>query len=162
MDSMDVLLLVIAAALVPIAGLLAAADAAITMVSPARLEEMAREGRRGAASLHTITEDRPRYTNLLLLLRTVAEITATVMVAKVALSTWGFQLWVGAALVLVMVVITYVAIGVLPRTLGRQHPYTVGLALAGATRGLVLRSPTMLPCRAGGGSARDGRAGRGG
>ena len=37
MDSMDVLLLVIAAALVPIAGLLAAADAAITMVSPARL-----------------------------------------------------------------------------------------------------------------------------
>ena len=134
---MDVLLLVIAAALVPIAGLLAAADAAITMVSPARLEEMAREGRRGAASLHTITEDRPRYTNLLLLLRTVAEITATVMVAKVALSTWGFQLWVGAALVLVMVVITYVAIGVLPRTLGRQHPYTVGLALAGATRGLA-------------------------
>ena len=66
---------------------------------PARLEEMAREGRRGAASLHTITEDRPRYTNLLLLLRTGAEITATVMVAKVALSTWGFQFWVGVALV---------------------------------------------------------------
>ena len=78
MDSMDVLLLVIAAALVPIAGLLAAADAAITMVSPARLEEMAREGRRGADALHTITEDRPRYTNLLLLLRTVAEITAAI------------------------------------------------------------------------------------
>ena len=36
-----------------------------------------------------------------------------------------------------MVVITYVAIGVLPRTLGRQHPYAVGLALAGATRGLA-------------------------
>ena len=51
-DSMDVLLLVVAAALVPIAGLLAAADAAITMVSPARVEEMARERRRGAAALH--------------------------------------------------------------------------------------------------------------
>ena len=73
------LLLVIAAALVPIAGLLAAADAAITMVSPARLEELAREDRRGASSLLTITEDRPRYTNLLLLLRITAEITATVM-----------------------------------------------------------------------------------
>ncbi len=36
-----------------------------------------------------------------------------------------------------IVVITYVAIGVLPRTLGRQHPYTVGLALAGPTRGLA-------------------------
>jgi len=105
-DSVDVLLLVVAAALVPIAGLLAAADAAITMVSPARLEEMAREGRRGAHALHIITEDRPRYTNLLLLLRTGAEITATVMVAKVALITWGVQFWVGVLLVAVMVLVT--------------------------------------------------------
>ena len=134
---MDVLLLVVAAALVPIAGLLAAADAAITMVSPARLEEMAREGRRGAHALHIITEDRPRYTNLLLLLRTGAEITSTVMVAKVALSTWGFQFWVGVLLVAVMVLVTYVAIGVLPRTLGRQHPYAIGLPLAGPTRALA-------------------------
>ncbi len=137
MDSMDVLLLVLAAALVPIAGVLAAADAAITTVSPARVEELERERRRGAASLRRITDDRPRYTNLLLLLRTGAEITATVMAAKVALSLWGFQLWVGVALVAVMVVLTYVAIGVLPRTLGRQHPYTVGLALAGTTRALA-------------------------
>ena len=131
------LLLVIAAALVPIAGLLAAADAAITMVSPARLEELAREDRRGASSLLTITEDRPRYTNLLLLLRITAEITATVMVAKVALTTLGFQFWVGLLLVAVMVVVTYVGIGVLPRTIGRQHPYPVGLALAGPTRALA-------------------------
>ncbi len=137
MDSLDVLLLVMAAALVPIAGLLAAADAAITMVSPARLEEMDREGRRGASSLLTITQDRPRYTNLLLLLRVAAEITATVMVAKVALTALGFQFWVGVVLVVVMVLVTYVVIGVLPRTIGRQHPYTVGLALAGTTRVLA-------------------------
>jgi len=136
-DSLDVLLLVMAAALVPIAGLLAAADAAITMVSPARLEELAREGRRGASSLLTITDDRPRYTNLLLLLRITAEITATVMVAKVALTTLGFKFWVGALLVAVMVLVTYVVIGVLPRTIGRQHPYPVGLALAGPTRVLA-------------------------
>ena len=59
------------------------------------------------------------------------------MVAKVALSAWGFHFWVGVALVVVMVIVTYVAIGVLPRTIGRQHPYTVGLALAGLTRGLA-------------------------
>jgi len=47
-DSLDVLLLVLAAALVPIAGLFAAADAAITMVSPARVEELEREGRSGS------------------------------------------------------------------------------------------------------------------
>ena len=137
MDGLDAVLLVLAAALVPFAGVLAAADAAITMVSPARLEEMAREGRRGASSLLTITEDRPRYTNLLLLLRITAEITATVMVAKVALTTLGFQFWVGVLLVGVMVLVTYVVIGVLPRTIGRQHPYSVGLALAGPTRGLA-------------------------
>jgi CBS domain containing-hemolysin-like protein len=134
---MDVLLLVIAAALVPIAGLCAAADAAITMVSPARVEEMERDGRSGAVALHKITEDRPRYTNLLLLIRVGAEITATVMVAKFALSVWGFQLWVGVLLVAVMLVVSYVAIGVLPRTVGRQHPYAVGLALAGLTRALA-------------------------
>ena len=93
----------------------------------------------------SITEDRPRYTNLLLLLRTGAEITATVMVAKVALSTWGFQFWVGVLLVAVMVLVTYVAIGVLPRTLGRQHPYAVGLAAGradqGAGQGARRRSP---------------------
>ena len=88
---------VVAAVLVPIAGLLAAADAAITMVSPARVEEIAREGRRGAAALLAITEDRPRYTNLLLLLRSGRRLTATVMVTAVALSAWGFQLWVGDA-----------------------------------------------------------------
>ena len=137
MDGLDALLLVLAAALVPIAGMLAAADAAITMVSPARLEEMAREGRRGASSLLTITQDRPRYTNLLLLLRITAEITATVMVAKVALTGLGFQFWVGVLLVAVMVLVTYVVIGVLPRTIGRKHPYSVGLALAGPTRGLA-------------------------
>ena len=137
-DSMDVLLLVLAAALVPIAGVLAAADAAITMVSPARVEELDREGRRGAASLRRITEDRPRYTNLLLLLRTGrgdhrhgdgGEGGARAPGDSSCGSGWRWSL--------VMVVVTYVAIGVLPRTLGRQHPYTVGLALAGPTRGLA-------------------------
>ena len=59
------------------------------------------------------------------------------MVAKVALSIFGFKLWVGVALVAVMVLVTYVAIGVLPRTIGRQHPYSVGLALAGPTSALA-------------------------
>ena len=137
MDTLDVLLLVLAAALVPIAGMFAAADAAITMVSPARVEEKEREGRAGAVALLAITEDRPRYTNLLLLLRVAAELTATVMVAAVALGTWGFSFWVGLSVVVIMLVVCYVGIGVLPRTLGRQHPYLVGLAAARPTRALA-------------------------
>ena len=80
--------------------------------------------------------DKPRYTNLLLLLRVGSELIATVLVAAVALSTWGFHIWVGAVIVLVMLLLSYVAIGVLPRTIGRQHPYSVGLVAAGTTRAI--------------------------
>ena len=136
MSALDIVLLILAVALIPVAGLFAAADAAITMVSAARVEEMQREGRRGVASLSAIVDDKPRYTNLLLLLRVGAELTATVLVTAVALSTWGFNLWVGVVVILVMLLLSYVAIGVLPRTIGRQHPYSVGLAAAGPTRAI--------------------------
>lgn len=136
MSATDIWLLVLSAVLVPIAGALAAADAAISAVSTARVEEMAREGRRGAASLAAITADRARYVNLLLLLRLCAEMTATVTVAIVAFEVWGFHTLVAVAVVAVMVVVSYVAIGVLPRTLGRRYSYAVGSALAGPTRAL--------------------------
>jgi CBS domain containing-hemolysin-like protein len=135
-DTADALLLVLAAALIPIAGLVAAADAAISTVSSARVEEMHREGRRGAASLLAITQDRSRYNNLLLLVRLAAELAATVTAGAVAFSTWGFHLWVAVAVIAIMLLVSYVVIGVLPRTLGRQHPYGVGLPAAGPTRAL--------------------------
>lgn len=136
MTGADIGLLVLAAALIPLAGLAAAADAAITTVSVARVEELHREKQRGAASLAAITADRSRYINLLLMLRLAAEVTATVTVAVVALATWGFHFAVAAGVALVMLVVSYVVIGMLPRTLGRQHPYPIGLALAGPVRAL--------------------------
>jgi CBS domain containing-hemolysin-like protein len=137
MDGTDIFLLIVAATLIPIGGLCAAGDAAITMVSRARVEELERDGRRGSASLLHIVADRPRYTNLLLLLRVTAELTATVLVTTVAVDTFGFTFLTMIGAVGVMVVICYVVIGVLPRTLGRQHPYTVGLMAAGTTRAVA-------------------------
>ena len=134
MSSLDVVLLVLAILLIPVAGLFAAADAAITMVSTARIEESQREGRRGAVALLEIAKDKPRYTNLLLMLRVGAEITATTLVTAVALSSWGIHWWVGVIVVAAMLVLVYVVIGVLPRTLGRQHAYTIGLRAAGPVR----------------------------
>lgn len=136
MTSTEIALLVFAAVLVPIAGALAAADAAISTVSAARADELARENQRGAASLAAIAADRSRYINLLLMLRLAAEMTATVTVAAVAFATWGFHFLVAAIVAVIMLLVSYVAIGVLPRTLGRQHAYPVGLALAGPTRAL--------------------------
>ncbi|MGQ0774160.1 MAG: hemolysin family protein [Pseudonocardiales bacterium] len=127
-------LLVLAAALVVAAGGLAAADAALGTVSRARVEALVRAGRFGARQLALVIADRPRHVNLLLLLRLACEVTATVLVTMAALRefslTWLAVLVAGVA----MVVVAYVVVGVGPRTIGRQHPYTIGLLVAGPVR----------------------------
>ncbi|MDQ4020214.1 MAG: hemolysin family protein [Actinomycetota bacterium] len=129
-------LLVLAAALVIAAGAFAAADAALGTVSRARVDALVRGGRFGASQLALIVADRPRHINLLLLLRLSCELTATVLVTVAAVRalqpTWLAVLGAGLA----MVVVTYVVVGVGPRTIGRQHPYRVGLAVAGPVRAL--------------------------
>ena len=130
-------LIVIAALLVPLAGLFAAADAALNSVSRARVETLVREGRAGARALAAIVADRPRHVNLLLLLRLVAETAATVLLtvalARLITPVWAGILTAGA----IMVVVSYVFIGVGPRTLGRQHPYELGVAIAAPVRALA-------------------------
>src|SRR5436309_12945312 len=77
-------LLATAAGLVALAGLFAMTDAALATVSPARAGELAREGVRGARALQAAAAAAPRHINLLLLLRLVCELTATTLVALVA------------------------------------------------------------------------------
>jgi CBS domain containing-hemolysin-like protein len=127
MSSGDVVLLVIAICLVPAAGALAAVDAALVRVSVARMEELVREGRRGAAAVLTVLQDRARYTSLLLLLRVAAELMATVFVTVAVVARFGAHWTPVAATIVVMVLVSYVLIGVGPRTTGRQHPYRVAM-----------------------------------
>jgi CBS domain containing-hemolysin-like protein len=130
-------LIVIAALLVPLAGLFAAADAALNSVSRARVETLVREGRAGARALAAVLADRPRHVNLLLLLRLVAETAATVLLT-VALARLITPVSVGILSAgAIMVVVSYVFIGVGPRTLGRQHPYELGVAIAAPVRALA-------------------------
>ena len=122
----SVALVLLAVVLVPLAGLCTAVDAALSTVSRARLIELQREGTPGATRLLEVVADRPRHVNLLVLLRLVCEVTATVIVALVV----ARSLALGPALLVsavVMVVVTYVVVGVGPRTLGRQHAYPVAL-----------------------------------
>jgi CBS domain containing-hemolysin-like protein len=123
--------LVIAACLVPLGGALACFDSALTHVSAARVDEMVREGRRSARRVQRIILDRARYTNLLLLLRVTCELTATVLATVFAAAEWGGDWPVIVYTVAVMVVVSYVLIGVGPRTIGRQHPYAIALGSAG-------------------------------
>ncbi|HEV7471152.1 MAG: domain containing protein [Pseudonocardia sp.] len=129
--------LVIAIVLVPLAGLFAAADAALTFVSRARVDALVRSGKAGARALSKVVADRPRHVNLLLLLRLMAETAATVLLA-VALASWITPPGLGVLLAaVIMVVVSYVLIGVGPRTVGRQHPYAVGLVVAVPVRMLA-------------------------
>ncbi|NMH96670.1 hemolysin family protein [Pseudonocardia acidicola] len=140
--STTVTLIVIAVLLIPLAGVFAAADAALNSVSRARVEALVRAGRPGARALAAVAADRPRHVNLLLLLRLMAETAATVLLAF-ALARIVDPPWLGILLAaVIMVVVSYVLIGVGPRTMGRQHPYRVGMLVAAPVRALAtLLSP---------------------
>jgi CBS domain containing-hemolysin-like protein len=133
---MSDLSLLVAAGLVFVAGLFAMTEAAVGAASRARAAELARDGVRGARALQAVAADAPRYVNLLLLLRLGCEMAATTLVALVVVDWLGVG-W-SAALVTAgsMTVVSFVAVGVAPRTMGRQHAYTVGRLSAPAIRWL--------------------------
>ncbi|WP_280268468.1 hemolysin family protein [Nocardia wallacei] len=122
-------LLILAVLLVPVGGVFAAIDASLATISPARVEDLVRADRGGARRLSRIVVDRPRYVNLVVLLRLACEITATVLLAA-ALSDWLSTGWALVLTAVVMVLVDYMVIGVGPRTLGRQHAYSIALGAA--------------------------------
>ncbi len=63
--------------------------------------------------------ERPRYINLVVLLRIACEITATALLVDFLYEHLGLD-WGLIAAAAIMVVISFVLIGVGPRTLGRQ------------------------------------------
>ncbi|HJX42492.1 MAG TPA: DUF21 domain-containing protein, partial [Geodermatophilus sp.] len=137
MSAGTVTLLAVAVCLVPLAGLCGAMDAALQRVSPARVEELRRDGVGRAARLEQLLEERARAVALLLLLRIVCEMVAAVLLAVVLVGVLGATWQTVLVSAAVMTVVSYVLIGVGPRTLGRQHAYPIALASAGVVRLLV-------------------------
>jgi CBS domain containing-hemolysin-like protein len=134
MSPTAIVLLVIAVCLVPLAGVFGALDAALQRLSKARVDELRRDGVKRADALSEVMVERSRHVALLLLLRIVCETAATVLVALVFYSTFdGLALSVVVAIA-VMTVVSYVLVGVGPRTIGRQHAYGIAMAGAGLIR----------------------------
>ncbi len=144
MSVVDIWLLVIAALSVLVAGLFSSADAALSSFSKARAVEIAAEGKSGSVRLLVILEDPPRYLNTALFLRMLTEIAAIILVTVVMLDlivpgggsesgpeTDGSRWWAVVASLAIMLVVSFVVIGVAPRTLGRQHSERVALLSAG-------------------------------
>ncbi|MFY2788522.1 hemolysin family protein [Rhodococcus sp. KRD162] len=133
--SSAVALIVFAVLLVPLGGMFAAVDSALNTVSRARIDDMVKDERPGAAGLVVVVGDRPRYVNLMVLLRILCEIGGAVLLAggltQLIDSTTALVITVVA-----MVLVSYVVIGVGPRTLGRQNAYSIALAAAFPLRAL--------------------------
>lgn len=127
------------------AGLFSAVDAALSTVSVARVEEMAKEGRYGAARLSTMLTRRPRYINVSVLLHLVSLVATAVLFTVVFNDLIDSAAWALVTAAAVTTVAAYVVAGVGPRTLGRQHAYSIALGSAapmtvvGAVLGPVAR-----------------------
>jgi CBS domain containing-hemolysin-like protein len=129
----DTGLLAIALVFVVLAGALAMVETAVARTSRVRADALLRDERRGAEKLVVLTSESPRYLNVLLLLRLTFELTAvsivTTLVVDARGGTGGWSIMLAAAL---MVVVSFVVVGVAPRTIGLQHSDRVALAAAGA------------------------------
>src|SRR3546814_19994388 len=87
--------------------------------------EIVAEGKAGSRRLLAILDDSPRYLNTALLLRLLCEVSAIVLVARlVSENLDGWWLTVGLSIG-IMLLVSFVVIGVGPRTMGRQHSVTL-------------------------------------
>jgi len=107
-------------ALLAFAGFLAASESALTSISRIVVEEL--EGKRGGALLRKYSVQPARYLNVILLVRKLCEFTATVLLAVILLRNYS-SAQAMALTVAIMVVLSYVVVGVGPRTLGKQQPH---------------------------------------
>ncbi len=138
----DAWLVVLAVVLIAVAGLLTSAETAIARVSRSQVDDARREGDRRAARLLILLQDRPRHVNVLLFLSTVATVTATVLVGFVCVDALtdpgGSPVGALVLAVVLMVIASYVVVGVAARTLGRQHAERIAMAAAGPAHFLAI------------------------
>ncbi|MGA5492966.1 hemolysin family protein [Streptomyces cinereoruber] len=127
---MDVSLILGAVALVVVAWLAACAEAGLARISSFRAAEAVRSGRRGAGKLAQVASDPTRYLNVALLVRVACEMAAAALVTYACLEAFP-ETWEALLIAIaVMVLVSYVAVGVSPRTIGRQHPLNTATAAA--------------------------------
>ncbi len=130
--SSEVTMIAIAVVCVVLAGFLVAGETAIGRVSRARVDELVRErpGRR-TERLRDLVGQRARYVNALLFLHTLFSVAATALVAYLCIESGRWSPMAGLFLALaIMTVVMFVALGVAPRTLGRQHADRIALRAA--------------------------------
>ncbi len=133
----DLALIVAAIVLVVIAMFLVAIESALSRVSKVSVTELQTQGVAGSDRLASVVADRARYINVILMVRLAASTFSIVFVTVVMLRAISEPEWAGVVVAgLVMWLITFIMLGVAPRTLGQQHALTIARRGAGVARTL--------------------------
>jgi magnesium and cobalt exporter, CNNM family len=127
---MVIRLVLLALLSISIAFLLAAAEAALWRTSRIRAQELREEGRAGSKALERIVTDGAAYLSVLAFVRVVAEAAAAVLITFAVIQVVDGLLLRVVTSIGTMAVVSFVIVGVSPRTLGRQHSDTIALVSA--------------------------------
>lgn len=114
----------VAVLLVVFGGLLAAADAALTVLSRVDLLDLAAHSR-ARKSLTAIATDVGAHVNAINFMRVVAETTAAVLVTLAFAYLFSEWWWALLASALIMIIVSFVLVGSSPRSVGRVHARAV-------------------------------------
>jgi len=113
--------ILIVIALLVFAGFLAGSESALNSISRLWVEDLGERKPKLAQRLSKILAQPAKYTNVMLLVRKACELTATVLVAETVITSSGNHLLQVTGTIAGMVILSYVVVGVGPRTLGKQH-----------------------------------------
>lgn len=122
---LSLVLLVAAIVLIALGGLLAAADAALMVLSRSDLIALAERSPRTRTAILAIERDTQAHVNAMSFVRVLAESAAAVFITVTLVSLIS-QLWlVLLVAAVIMTGVTFVLVGSSPRTVGSHHPETI-------------------------------------
>jgi CBS domain containing-hemolysin-like protein len=118
---MSIFLISVVVLLLLFAGFLAGSESAINSISRVIVEELETKSSKRAAWVQRVLAEPARYLNVVLFVRKAAELTSTVLVAESLVDQFDSLAVAMSTAVAVMLVLSFVVVGVGPRTLGKQH-----------------------------------------
>ncbi|HEY4270202.1 MAG TPA: hemolysin family protein [Galbitalea sp.] len=121
---MIAIFVIAAVVLVIFGGLLAASDAALTVLSRTDLVDIAAHSR-SRRSLLGIASDLGAHVNALNFMRVVSETTAAVLVSLAFAYSFKDWWWALLASALIMTAVSFVLVGSSPRSVGRAHSHAI-------------------------------------
>jgi len=138
----SILVISVVVALLLFAGFLAGSESAINSISRVFVEELESKSSKRAAWVQRVLSEPARYLNVVLFVRKAAELTATVIVAEALIDLFDSLAIAMSVSVGAMLVLSFVVVGVGPRTLGKQH---AGAWIVPASIAAVILSKILGP-----------------